>query len=74
MLWYFDIGTYFYMFEGEKKKKKKKKKIKILYYKTHHEKLYGDNIINSLICIFISTVQEMLHGTYENSQFHIFLI
>ena len=38
-----------------------------------HGKLWGDDIINSLICIFISTVQEMFHWKLKNYKFHIFL-
>ena len=36
----------------------KKKKIENVMYNIH-DKLWGDDIINFLICIFISTVQEL---------------
>ena len=46
-------GMCFYIFE-----QKKKKKSSLIKLYTKYEKV-GNDIINSLICIFISTVQEM---------------
>ena len=37
-------------------------------------KLWGDDIINSLICIFISTGQEMFLEKLRNSKCHNFLL
>ena len=37
-------------------------------------KLWGDDIINSLICVFISTGQEMFLQICETSKYHNFLI
>ena len=37
-------------------------------------KLWGNDIIDSFICIFISTVQEMFHENCENSKFYNFLM
>ena len=56
---YFDMGTCFYMCE------QKKKHFQKFIYK--YGKKLGDDIINSHICKFMSTVQ-------ENLLFHISLI
>ena len=37
-----------------------------------HGKLWGDDMINSLICIFIATVQEMLRWKLRKFKVHIF--
>ena len=39
-----------------------------------NEKLWGDDIINSLICIFIRTGQEMFPENLRNFKIHNFLI
>ena len=48
---YFDMGRCFYMFE------QKNEKCQNFIYKINGQ-LWSDDIINSLICIFISTLQE----------------
>ena len=45
-----------------------------IYVNKIYGKLWGDDIINSLICIFISTVQESFDENYGHSKCHIFLI
>ena len=56
---YFDMGICFYLYEL-----KIKMFPKFIY--DIHEKLWGDDIINSLIWIFISTGQEMFSEKNRN--------
>ena len=61
---YFDMGTCCYMFE---QKNKTPEHVQHFVYKIHR-KLWGDDIINSLICIFISTVREVFRWKLRKIQ------
>ena len=64
---YFDMGICFYLYEL-----KIKNFPKFIY--DIHEKLWGDDIINSLIWIFVSSGQEMFSEKIWNFKMSYFLL
>ena len=46
----------------------------VIFVNKLNGKVWGNAIIDSFICIFISTVQEMFHENCKNSKCHNFLI
>ena len=64
---HFDMGIWFYLYEL------KMKNFQNFIYNIY-EKLWGDDIINSLIWIFIRTGQEMFSEKCKISKCHNFLI